>query len=101
MAKRKYIWYGEVDRFGYDLQCIALTEKECKRAMIDEYVKIYKKENGTDPEEAYEWMKKNENREDIEELDEYYEYKEDAEYFESFLEDLVIEQRELNVVEWR
>lgn len=100
MAKRKYVYFSEIDRFGYNLQCIALTEKDCKRAMIDEYVKAYKRENGTDPEEAYEWMKTNEDREDIEELDEYYDYETDAEYFSDFLEELYIEKRELGVVEW-
>ena len=100
MAKRKYIYFCEVERFGYTLQCIALTEKECKRAMIDEYVRAYKQQNGTDPEEAYEWMRKNKNRDDIEELDEYYEYEDDAEYFKTFLEELNAEKRELNIVEW-
>ena len=100
MAKRKYIYFSEIERFGYTLQCIALTEEECRKAMIDEYVKTYKYENKTDPKEAYEWMEANKDREDLEELDEYYEYETDAEYFSDFLEELYIDKRELGEVEW-
>jgi hypothetical protein len=65
-VERKYIYFSEIERFGYTLQCIALTEEECKKAMVAEYVKVYKRENGTDPEEAYKWMEANKNRENIE-----------------------------------
>ena len=100
MAKRKYVYFGEIDRFGYTWQCITLTEEECREAMIAEYIRMYKKENGTNPKEAYDWMEANKVREDLEELDEYYDYETDAEYFSDFLEELYIEKRELGVVEW-
>lgn len=100
MANRKYIYFSEMDRFGYTLHCISLTEKECREAMIAEYIRRYKYATDVDPKEAYEWMQANEGKEDIEELDEFYEFKDAAEDFGDFLEELYIDKRELNKVEW-
>lgn len=91
MAKRKYVYYSEIDRFGYTLQCIALSEEECKEAMINEYVKTYIKINGEDPREA--WAKATVDNECID--DNYA-----AEDFARFFGELFIEKRELGVVEW-
>ena len=100
MAKRKYVYFGEVERFGYTLQCIASSEEECREAMINEYVTAYIRRNDANPKEAYEWMKKNEGRKDLKKLDEYYDYKDDASYFSVFLDELYIEKREFGKVEW-
>ncbi len=100
MANRKYVYFGMIDRFGYDINCIALTEKECRDAIIKEYIRVYKQENGTDPQKAYNWMKEHEDDENIEEYDEYYEYNEDARYFENFLEELIIAKQKLGKVCW-
>lgn len=80
MAKRKYVYFGEVERFGYMLECIGLTEQETKEAMINEYVRAYKNKNGVDPREGDD---------------------EDKKYYNNFIEDLSISKRELGVVEWR
>lgn len=74
------IWFSEIERFGYTLQCIGNSEKEVLDAMIDEYIKTYKKRNGVDPSVE--------------------EDADDKEYYEVFLEELCIEKRELGKVEW-
>lgn len=91
MANRKYIYYSEVDRFGYTLRCIALTEKECREAMISEYVRAYEQRNGENPKEVYEQLVANE-----EFIDDNYA----AEDYARFIGELEIEKRELNKVEW-
>ena len=78
MAKRKYIYFCEVERFGYTLQVIGLTEEETRQAMINEYVKTYTKINGFDP------------REEIDERTDY----------DVFIDELYVSKRELGVVEW-
>ena len=83
MEKKKYIYFAEVERFGYTLQCIGLSEAEVKEAMINEYVKAYKRKNGTDPR-------------DEDEIDPNWGYH----YFTLFLGELYVEKREINKVEW-
>ena len=79
MAKRKYIYFAEIERFGYMLQCVGLSAEEVKQAMIDEYIKTFKNCNdGIDPRD-----------EDMKE-----------DYYDVFLEELWIEKREINKVEW-
>lgn len=92
MAKRKYVWFAEVNRFGYFLQCIGNSESEVRDAIIEEYVRAYKTRNdGADPRAEY-LLKQNGS-------DEY--NAEDADYYEWFIEELYIEKRELGKVEWR
>lgn len=59
MAQLKYIYFCEIDRFGYTLQAIGLTEREARQAIIDEYIKTYIKNNGinprTDPDGRYDY----------------------------------------------
>ena len=98
MANIKYVYYGASERFGYELQCIGLTEEEVRESLINEYVRVYTQRNGSNPKEAYEWVQENQDNED---MDDYDEYSEDAEYYETFIDELFIEKRELGVVEWR
>lgn len=80
MAKRKYVYFSEMERFGYTLQVIALTEEEAKQAMIDEYIKAFKKDNFCDPRECH---------------------RESGEtYFDTFLDELYVEKREFGKVYW-
>lgn len=82
MAKRKYIYFAEVERFGYTLQCVGLSEEEVRNAMIDEYIKTYIDRNGVDPR-------------DEDEVDRYGDH-----YFTVFLDELYVDKREINKVEW-
>ena len=91
MSERKYVYYGEIERFGYTLQCFGRTEEEVRNALIEEYVKSYKKRNnGADPRKAYELMQK--------ESDDYDE--DDALYYETFLDELYIDKQEFGHVKW-
>lgn len=86
MAKRKYIYFAEIERFGYTLQCIGLTENEVRQAMINKYIETYKNINRVDPSIP------------DEEDNEYYEG--DYSYYKTFLDELYVEKRELLKVEW-
>lgn len=91
MAARKYIYFGEIYRFGYTLHCIDTSEEKVRNALIEEYVKTYKKCNdGADPKSEYELKESG--------SDEY--NSDDAEYYEAFLDDLCIQKRKLGEVEW-
>ena len=81
MAARKYIYFCEVDRFGCTLQVIGRTEEEARQAMIDEYLKIYKKENGCHPKDDMFWS--------------------DRSYWDVFLDELYVSKREFGKVEWK
>lgn len=83
MGKRKYIYFAEVERFGYTLQCVGLSEEEVREAMINEYVRAYKQRNGTDPR-------------DEDEIDPRW----GNHYFTTFLDELYVDKREINKVEW-
>lgn len=83
MANRKYIYFAEIERFGYTLQCIGFTEEEVRENLINEYIKAYTRINGIDPREDEETDYFGEN------------------YFKTFLDELNIEKRELGKVEWR
>ena len=85
MAKRKYIYFCEVERFGYTLQVIELTEEAARQAIINEYVSTYIKINGFDPriKEKFPSYEDDENND-----------------FEVFINELNIEKRELGKVEW-
>ena len=82
MAKRKYIYYGEIERFGYNLQVIGLTEKEVKDAMTKKYIEAFQHENyGKHPAEScFMWGNRT--------------------YMDVFLDELYIEKRELGKVYW-
>ena len=82
MSKRKYIYFAEIERFGYTLQVIALTKEEAEEAMKEEYIRAFIDANGYDP------------REDEDD------YISGETYWEVFLDELHIEKRELNKVEW-
>lgn len=83
MAARKYIYFCETDRFGYTLQVIGRTEEEARQAMIEEYIKAYKRENGVDPR-------------DEDEIDPRW----GDHYYTTFVEELYVEKREFGKVEW-
>ena len=83
MAARKYIYFCETDRFGYTLQVIGRTEEEARQAMIEEYIKTYKRLNGVDPRD--------------EDISYYSDYRS---YLDVFLEELNVEKREFGKVEW-
>ena len=80
MAKRKYIYFCEIERFGYTLQVIGLTEKEARDAMIEEYVRVFQEENGEHPNESIKY--------------------DDRTYMDIFLDELFVDKRELGKVEW-
>ena len=82
MAKKneQIIYICELYRFGYDLRVAGNSEEEVRNAMIKEYVKTYKKYNGTDP-------KKDEDR-----------YGDT--YYDAMLNDLNIYKVTLGKVEW-
>ena len=91
MAARKYIYFGEIYRFGYTLHCIDTSEEKVRNALIEEYVKTYKQRNcGSDPRKAYELRESG--------ADDYDE--EDAEYYKTFLDELYIQRREFGEVYW-
>lgn len=93
MAARKYVYFSEIERFGYTLRCIGRTEDEVRNAMIEEYVKNYKATNdGADPRKAYELIKSG--------VDETDEYEIDASYYETFLEELYVDKVEFGNVKW-
>ena len=93
MAARKYVYFGEVDRFGYMLECIDTSEEKVRNALIEEYIRVYKQRNGSDPREAFELRESGADEDEYDNVD--------AEYYEHFLGDLVIQKRELGEVEWR
>ena len=82
MGKRKYVYFTEIERFGYIWQVISLTKEEAERAIKEKYIKIFTKENGYDPRD---------NDEDC---------GNGQTYWETFLDELIIEKRELNTVKW-
>lgn len=92
MAKKKYVYFCETERFGYTLQVIGNTEEEAREAMIEEYIRTYKKWNdGANPRQEY--LLKEEGS------DEYND--EDADCCATFIEELYVDKREYGVVEWR
>ena len=85
------VWFCETERFGYTLQVIGRTKEEAKEAIIKEYVRAYKKQNdGADPQQAY--LLRQSGSEEYDFID--------ADYFETFLDELYIEEREFGKVEW-
>lgn len=87
----KTVWFCETERFGHTLQVIGRTKEEAREAMIKEYVRAYKRQNdGADPQQEY-LLKQSGS-------DEY--SAADADYFEIFLDELYIEEREFGKVEW-
>lgn len=73
------VYFCEVERFGSYFRCAGRTEDEVKKAMIKEYVRVYKQRNGVDPRRGDEV---------------------DKEYFNTFLEELYIEELIFGKVEW-
>lgn len=54
-ATGQKIYMGELDRFGYMLTCIDKTKKACEQALMDEYERAYKHQNGgMDPRDSNE-----------------------------------------------
>ena len=80
MAKRKYVYYAEIERFGYTLSTIALTEKEAKDAITEEYIKAFKDENGEHPSKCI--LPSNRT------------------YMDIFNDELFVTKRELGSVSW-
>lgn len=70
------IYFGDCERFGYTLQCIGTSENEVKAALIKEYIKAYKHENGVDPRN------------------------DGTDCYEVFLSEMFIEEREIGKVYW-
>lgn len=80
MAAKKYIYFCEMERFGYTLQVIGRTEEEAKQTMIDEYIKTYIKCNGCHPKDDVDYS--------------------DESYLDIFLDEMYVEKREFGKVEW-
>lgn len=80
MAKRKYVYYAEIERFGYTLSTIALTEKEAKDAITEEYIKAFKDENGEHPNKSIAYGNRT--------------------YMDIFNDELFVTKRELGSVSW-
>lgn len=72
----KTYYFGVAERFDYSLNCIGLSEKEVKTALINKYIEVYKDINGVDPRE------------------------DGTDYYETFLNELYIEKREFGKVYW-
>ena len=81
MANRKYIYFCEVEKFGYMCQVIALTKEEVKEAITTEYIKAFTANNGTSPKR----VKTDYNN---------------RTYYDVFMDELNIERRELGKVVW-
>ena len=77
------LYEGTLGRFGYDLTVVCKTERECEHELLKEYVKAYKRENGTSPSE-----------------DIAYDRGSDLTYYELAKEDICIRDFELGKVEW-
>ena len=80
MAKRKYVYYAEIERFGYTLSTIALTEEEARDAITKEYVDSFKKENGKHPSKSIAYG--------------------DRTYMDIFNDELCVTKREFGKVAW-
>ena len=84
------IYFGEIERFGYNLQCAGNSEAEVRKAMAGEYAAAYKSRNGgCNPEKEY--LKKQEGRLCDEEA---------ADDYTTFLKELCIREMEPGHVEW-
>ena len=85
------VWFCEIERFGYTLQVIGKKKEEAREAIIKEFVRAYKKQNdGADPQQ--EFLLKQSGSDEYDPID--------ADYFETFLDELYIEEREFGKVEW-
>ena len=87
MAKKKkdgkqMIFVGTLYKFGYDLTTVGFTEKDVKDALIAEYIRYYKLENGCHPseEEHPRWG---------------------GTYLSNAIDDIEIMELEVGTVEWR
>jgi len=81
MPANNYVYFGEIDRFGYTLQAIDTTEAKVRKALTDEYVRIFKRDNdGMHPSKC--------------------KYDGDRSYMSIFKEELFIEKREFGEVTW-
>lgn len=80
MAKRKYVYYAEIERFGYTLNVIGLTEEEARDAITKEYVDAFKKENGKHPSKSIAYG--------------------DRTYMDIFNDELCVTKREFGKVAW-
>ena len=81
MAKRKYVYWADIERFGYSLNVIGLSENEVKDAITKEYVDAFKKENdGEDPSESIAYGNRT--------------------YMDIFNDELFVTKRELGKVAW-
>lgn len=76
MNNKQYVYFGEIERFGYTMHCIGNSEQEVKEALIKAYIESYKKVNGADPR------------------------KDGTDYYDLFLDELYIEKREIGKVYW-
>lgn len=47
------IYYGQLERFGYTLTAVGRSEKEVRKALEKEYVRVYKYEHGVHPKEDF------------------------------------------------
>lgn len=54
MAKNtEKIWFGQLERFGYTLTAVGRSEKEVRKALEKEYVRVFKDENGVHPKDDF------------------------------------------------
>lgn len=77
--KNNTVFYGELDRFGYDLTVVGTSESDVKSALMKEYNRAYKRYNG------------------LKRLSDDPEYKE---YYDIAKEEIQIIELEMNKVEW-
>lgn len=78
------VWTATIERFGYDLFAVGRTEEEARKAVIAEYVRVYKEWNGIDPYKDYDFG-----------------YGEKRSYGEIMEDELYVTFVEFGKVEWR
>ena len=78
------MYLGTLDRFGYSLECLCKTEKECEEKLLAEYEDAFRKRNdGDDPREEIAYDRHSE-----------------LTYYDEAKEDIVIRDYEIGKVEW-
>ena len=51
MERKNGVWIAELERFGYTLRAVCKTDTEAVNAVMSEYERAFKEENGYDPDE--------------------------------------------------
>lgn len=53
MQGKPTVFVSQLERFGYTLEAIGRTQKEAESALLSEYYRVYKEENGIAPDEDW------------------------------------------------